>query len=69
MHGTLRLFPVFISPVAWNISVNIFIMNQYISKSYTRSKNTIYRSGAAVVSTVTSYISAMNIFVDFRELP
>ena len=36
------------------ICVNIFIMNQYISKSYTRSKNTIYRAGAAVVSTITS---------------
>ena len=36
------------------VCVNIFIMNQYISKSYTRSKNTIYRAGAAVVSTITS---------------
>ena len=29
-------------------------MNRYISKSYTRSKNTLYRAGAAVVSTITS---------------
>ena len=36
--------------------MNIFIMNRYISKSYTRSKNTIYRAGAAVVSTITSFI-------------
>ena len=36
------------------VCVNIFIMNQYISKSYTRSKNTIYRAAAAVVSTITS---------------
>ena len=37
--------------------MNIFIMNRYISKSYsyTRSKNTIYRAGVAVVSTITSY--------------
>ena len=34
--------------------MNIFIMNRYISKSYTRSKNTIYRA-AAVVSIITSY--------------
>ena len=34
--------------------MNIFIMNRYISKSYTRSKNSIYRVGAAVVSTITS---------------
>ena len=57
MYGTLRLFPVFISPIVWNmygIWVNIFNMNRYISKSYTRSKNTIFRAGAAVVSTITS---------------
>ena len=35
--------------------MNIFIMNRYISKSYTRNKNTIHRAGAAVVSTITSY--------------
>ena len=29
-------------------------MNRYISKSYTRGKNTIYRAGAAVVSTIIS---------------
>ena len=29
-------------------------MNRYISKSYTRSKNTIYRARAAVVSTITT---------------
>ena len=29
-------------------------MNRYISKSYTKSKNTIYRAGAAVVSAITS---------------
>ena len=43
--------------------MNIFIMNGYISKSYTRSKNTIYRVGAAVVSTITSYHS----FYCFRD--
>ena len=37
-----------------NLCVNIFNMNRYISKSYTRSKNTIFRAGAAVVSTITS---------------
>ena len=57
VYGTLRLFPVFISPIVWNmygICVNIFNMNRYVSKSYTRSKNTIFRAGAAVVSTITS---------------
>ena len=56
MHGTLRLFPVFISPIVWNMCEHL-IMNRYISKSYTRSKNTIYRAGAAVVSTITSVIN------------
>ena len=45
----------------YGICVNIFIVNRCISKSnsrsisksYSRSKNTIYRVGAAVVSTIT----------------
>ena len=52
MHGTLRF--LYLSHLLYGICVNIFIMNRYISKSYTRSKNTIYRAGAAVVSTITS---------------
>ena len=43
-----------LSHLLYGIWVNIFVMNRYISKSYTRSKNTIYRAGAAVVSTVTN---------------
>ena len=38
----------------YGICLNIFNMNRYISKSYTRGKNTIYRAGAAVVSTIIS---------------
>ena len=42
----------------YGIRVKIFIMNRYISKSYTTSKNTIDRQyterGVAVVSTITS---------------
>ena len=53
MHGTLRF--LYLSHLLYGIRVKIFIMNRYISKSYTRSKNTIYRAGAAVVSTITSY--------------
>ena len=53
MHGwNLALY---LSHLLYGICVNIFLMNWYISKSYTRSKNTIYRVGRAVVSTVTSY--------------
>ena len=46
-----------LSHLLYGISVKIFIMNRYISKSYTTSKNTIerqYTERAAVVSTVTS---------------
>ena len=53
MHGTLRF--LYLSHLLYGICVKIFIMNRYISKSYTRSKNTIYRAGAAVVSIITSY--------------
>ena len=50
--------------------MNIFIINRYISKSYTRSKNTIYRAGAAVVSTITSifYIFRL-VIVDTTAAP
>ena len=43
VHETLRLFPVDLSRLLYGICVNIFIMNRYISKSYTTSKNTIDR--------------------------
>ena len=45
---------LYLSHLLFGICVNIFIMNRYISKSCTRSKNTIYRAGEAVVSTFTS---------------
>ena len=35
------MFPVFISHLLYGLCAKIFIMNQYISKSYTTSKNTI----------------------------
>ena len=40
---------LYLSHLLYGISVNIFIINRYISRSYT-----IYRAGAAVVSTITS---------------
>ena len=47
---------LYLSHLLYGICMNIFTMNRYISKSYTRSKNTIYRAGAAVVSTITSIV-------------
>ena len=56
MHGTLRF--LYLCHLLYGIRVKIFIMNWFISKSYTTSKNTIERQytepGAAVVSTITS---------------
>ena len=56
VHGTLRF--LYLSHLLYGICVKIFLMNRYISKSYTTSKNAIvtdkYRAGAAVASTVTS---------------
>ena len=45
---------IYLTYILYGICVNIFIMNWYFKESYTRSKNTIYRAGAAVVSTITS---------------
>ena len=39
VHGTLRF--LYLSHLLYGIWVKIFIMNRYISKSYTTSKNTI----------------------------
>ena len=56
MHGTLRF--LYLCHILYGICVKIFIMNRYISKSYTTSKNTILtdniQNGAALVSTITS---------------
>ena len=41
VHGTLRF--LYLSHLLYGICVKIFIMNRYISKSYTTSKNTIDR--------------------------
>ena len=41
MHGTLRF--LFLSHLLYGICVKIFIMNGYLSKSYTTSKNTVDR--------------------------
>ena len=53
MHGTLRLFPVFISPIVWNVCEHLHYESVYFKELH-KVKNTIYRAGAAVVSTITS---------------
>ena len=58
VHGTLRF--LYLPHLLYGICVKNFIMNQYISKSYATSKNTIDRQyterGAAVVSTISTII-------------
>ena len=64
MHGTVRLFPVFILPIVWNICEHLHYESFSISKSYTRSKNSIYRVGVAVVSTNTSILLSRNRYIE-----
>ena len=59
---------LYLSHLLYGICVNIFIMSRYISKSYTRSKNTIYRAGAAVVSTITSLLLKMYLLWNIRPI-
>ena len=65
MHGTLRF--LYLSHLLCGICVKTFLMNRYISKSYTTSKNTIDRQyrerGADVVSTITSTVSIEKISI------
>ena len=43
MHGTLCLFPVFISPIVWNMCEYLRYESVYFKDGYTTSKNTIDR--------------------------
>ena len=61
MHGTLR-FP-YLSHLLYGICVKIFIMNRFISKSYTTSKNTIDRQ-----YTERGYIAVVSAIASLREI-
>ena len=50
-------FPVFISPIVWNMCENLHYESVYFKELHNEQEyywTTIYRAGAAVVSTVTS---------------
>lgn len=52
-------FPVFISPIVWNMCENLHYESVYFKELHNQQEYywpTIYRTGAAVVSTITSYI-------------
>ena len=62
MHGTFRLFLVFISPIVRNMCEHLHYDSVYFKDGYTTSKNTIEDNiqrgggggGAAVVLTISS---------------
>ena len=50
-------FPVFISPIVWNMCENLHYESVYFKELHNQQEYcwpTIYRTGAAVVSTITS---------------
>ena len=70
-------FPVFISPIVWNMCENLHYESVYFKELHNQQEYywpTIYRMGAAVVSTITSNNNifrcwpAGNIFFNFRAL-
>ena len=51
-------FPVFILPIVWNMCENLHYESVYFKELHNEQEYywpTIYRTGAAVVSTITSY--------------
>ena len=56
-------FPVFISPIVWNMCENLHYESVYFKKLHNQQEYywpTIYRTGAAVVSTITSLVLRLN---------
>ena len=58
-------FPVFISPIVWNMCENRPYESVYFKELHNEQEcywPTIYRAGAAVVSTITSFIIRSSLF-------
>ena len=69
VHGTLRF--LFLSHLLYGICVKIFIMNQYISKSYTTTKNTIgrqYTERVIIVIIENSELTSISSFGEINSL-
>ena len=65
MHGTLRLFPVFISPIVWNMCEHLHYESVYFKELQNEQEYygpTIYRAGAAVVSTIIRYVVYVELY-------
>ena len=59
MHGTLLLFLVFISPIVWNMCEHLHYGSVYFKELHNEQDYywpTIYKTGAAVMSTITSLV-------------
>ena len=69
MHGTFRLFPVFISPIVWNMCEHLHYESVYFKELHKEQEYYIYRAGAAVVSTITSLIVCFLSFAVLRMFP
>ena len=66
VHETFRF--LYLSHPLYRIWVKIFIMNRYISKSYTTSKNTIDRQYTEQGSCSVNYYKFLFIMVEFEKL-
>ena len=63
-------FPVFISPIVWNMCENLHYESVYFKELHNEQEYycpTIYRAGAAVVSTITSLKSEITVSFCFSE--
>ena len=61
VHGINVAFPVFISPIVWNMCENLLYESLYFKERHNQQEYywpTIYRTGAVVVSTITCYYRA-----------
>jgi len=67
VHGTLRLFPVFISPVVWNMCEHLHYESVYF-KELQKEQEYYIQDGAAVVSTITSIGMSNHIAAIVRDL-
>ena len=60
VHGTLRLLYFIISPIVWNMCENLHYESVYFKVLHNEQEYywaTMYRTGAAVVSTITSIMT------------
>ena len=50
VHGTLRLFPVFISPIVWNMCEHIHYESVYFKELHKEQEYYIQSGGSCIVN-------------------